>query len=119
MIPEIGPCVSTPGMVIIIDTKDKVEQARKLIPAAEEFARRIAGRLGVSVRLLIEERDGTFIATTTKELMDTVLGNLGGAALEKTLADSDKYNAVISRCLAVRAGEEFEVQRHDSLHRLP
>src|SRR3954447_21291790 len=96
----VAPADQEPGMVIVIDTKDKVEHARKLIPAAEEFAGRIAGRLGVSVRLLIEARDGPFIVTTTKELMEAVLASLGGAALEKTLADNAKYNAVISRCLA-------------------
>lgn len=97
----VAPGEDEPGVVVIIDTKDKVAQARKLIPAAEELARRIAGLLGApGVRLLIEERDGTFIATTTKQLMDTVLANLNGAPLEKTLADNDEYTAVISRCLA-------------------
>src|SRR4051812_43830734 len=97
----VAPADQEPGVVGVIDTKDKVTEARKLIPAVEEVARRIGERLGAgSMRLLIEERDGTFIATTTKQLMETLLANLDGLGLEKTLADNDKYNAVINRCLA-------------------
>jgi len=97
----VAPADQDAGVVILIDSKDKVDRARKLIPTLQEAVRRIAERLGSqSTRLGVEERDGTLIGTTTKELMDTVLANFGGAPLEKTLADNDKYNAVINRCLA-------------------
>jgi hypothetical protein len=104
-----------PGVVVIIDTKDQVAQARKLLSAAEEIAKRNGGgrstdRIGdeeVNVftgigdrRVLSIERDGTFVFATTKPIMETVVANLNGTGLEKTLADNDKYTTVINRCLA-------------------
>jgi hypothetical protein len=108
-----------PGLIIIIDTKDQVAQARKLLSFAEEIAHRNGGGkssekfgdqeittytgLGPG-RVFSVERDGSFLFATTKEVMDTVLANLSGAGLEKTLADSDKYNTVMSSCLG--SGDE-------------
>lgn len=103
----------SPGVVIVIDTKDQVDQARKLLLAAEEIALRNGGsrateKLGgeeVAVfsglppgRLYCIERDGTFVFATTKPIMETVVVNLSGAGLEKTLADTEKYNTLINRC---------------------
>ncbi|HMC12030.1 MAG TPA: hypothetical protein VKH44_12100, partial [Pirellulaceae bacterium] len=102
------------GFVVVIDTKDEAVQARKLLAAAEEIARRRGGnrsveKLGdqeVSVfsglapaRVLAIERDGTFVFATNKPLMQAVLANFDGAGVEKTLADYDKYNTVMNRCL--------------------
>jgi hypothetical protein len=102
------------GFVAMIDTKDQAVQARKLLAAAEEIARRTGGGRSIekfgdeevnvftgldNKRVLSIERDGTFIFATTRPLMETVLANLNGAGLEKTLADNDKYNTLINRCM--------------------
>jgi hypothetical protein len=101
------------GFIVVIDTKDQVTQARKLLAAAEELARRNGGGRSADKfgehdvmvysglgkgRVFGVERDGSFIFATNKPLMETVLANLSGAGLERTLADSDKYQTVMSRC---------------------
>jgi Protein of unknown function (DUF3352) len=104
------------GVVVVIDTKDQVAQARKLLTAAEEIAKRNGGGRGAerfgneeiavftglgSARVFAIEREGTFIFATAKPLMETVVANLTGGGLEKTLGDSDKYSTVINRCVGV------------------
>src|SRR5205085_9403144 len=49
-------------------------------------------------RLYCIERDGTFVIATSKPIMETVVANLGGAGLEKSLADVEKYNTTMNRC---------------------
>src|SRR5262245_53769857 len=99
-----------PGLVIIVDTKD---QSWKLLSAAEGLAQRRGGTrtaervAGEDVtvftglpgnRLYFIERDGMVVIATSKPIMETVVGNLSGAGVEKTLADSEKYNTLINRC---------------------
>jgi hypothetical protein len=114
-----APPEEEPGFIVVLDTKDKVSQARKLLSAAEDFARRNGGArasekwgqqdvviyTGIGpVSIYSIEQDGTFIFATTKTLMQAVLANLEGTGLEKTLADNSKYNAIMSRC--ANANEE-------------
>jgi len=102
------------GFVVVIDTKDQAVQARKLLAAAEEIARKNGGNRGtdrfggeeVDVwtgfgpgRVFSIERDGTFVFATTKPLMESVIANFNGTGVERTLADYDKYNTVMDRCL--------------------
>jgi hypothetical protein len=108
-----------PGFIALIDTKDQATQARKLLIAAEQIAQRNGGthtteKFGAEevdvytgfgkARIFSIERDGAFIFATNKELMTTVLANLNGGGVEKTLADNDKYSTLISRCST--SGEE-------------
>src|SRR6185503_17566216 len=92
---------------------DQATQARKLLVAAEQIAQRNGGihtteKLGSeevdvytgfgNARIFSIERDGAFIFATNKVLMTTVLANLNGGGVEKTLADNEKYATLISRC---------------------
>src|SRR5262249_32764089 len=109
-----------PGFVAVIDTKDEVIQARKLLAAAEEAARRNGGGRSAekfgdedvtvftglgSAKVYSIERDGTVVFATTNELIGTVLANLNGGGVQKTLADNDKYNTVMSRCVGAGDGQ--------------
>jgi hypothetical protein len=101
------------GVVVVIDTKEQVANARKLIAAAEQIAQRRGGgrateRFGnqeIEVftglgpkPVFAVEREGLFIFATARQLMETVAANASGMGLERTLADSDKYSTVMNRC---------------------
>jgi hypothetical protein len=101
-----------PGLAIVIDTKDEAAQARKLFDVLEKIVQREGGGRRVEQfagedvivfqgrgRLYCVERDGTFVIATTKPIMETLVANLTGAGLERSLAETDKYNTVISRCI--------------------
>jgi len=123
------------GFIAVIDTKDQVTQARKLLAAAEELARRNGGGRSADKfgehdvmvytglgkgRVFGVERDGSFIFATNRPLMDSVLANLSGAGLERTLADSDKYQTVMNRCSGGgdRPHVTFYVDPIELIHRL-
>ncbi len=103
-----------PGLVIVIDTKNQADQARKLLAAAEAIAggrggsrsvERLAGEEVIVIsglrpsRLYTIERDGTFVIATSKTIMEVAVANLIGAGVEKSLAETEKYNLVLSRCI--------------------
>jgi hypothetical protein len=103
-----------PGLVIVIDTKDQADQARKLLAAAETIAQRRGGSRSIDRvageevivfsglppgRIFCIERDGTFVIATTKPVMEAAIANLTGAGAEKSLAENDNYNLVLSRCI--------------------
>lgn len=107
------------GLALIIDTKDHVANARKLMATAEEMAVRNGGgksheRIGddeITVftglapqRVFAFEREGTFVFCSSRPLMETVLVNWAGNGIEKTLAENDNYNTLLNRCRG--AGEE-------------
>jgi hypothetical protein len=108
------------GFVVIIDTKDEVVQARKLLQAAETMAAKNGGtrtteKLGeheINVFTKIGkltvyqiEREGTFIFATMRSIMETVIANATGAGLERTLAETDKYSTLINRCVGPDEGQ--------------
>jgi hypothetical protein len=107
------------GVVVVIDTKDQVASARKLIAAAEQIAQKRGGGRAVErfgneeiaifsglgpTPVYAIEREGLFIFATARQHIETLAANYSGAGLEKTLAESDKYNTVMNRCFT--AGEE-------------
>jgi len=103
-----------PGFVLVIDTKDEVAQAHKLLTSVEQIAFRKGGSRGTErlageevttfsglapERIYCIERDGTFVFATTKPIMESVVANLTGAGLERPLADVERYNTTMNRCI--------------------
>ena len=100
------------GVVFILDAKDQAPQVKKLLEKGEAFLREnggtktneklgdqevavYSGPEGTSVYQL--EREGTILIASTKELMQFALDAWDGKA-ERTLADNDRYNSIMSRC---------------------
>lgn len=107
------------GVVVIIDTKGQVQNARALISAAEQIAAKRGGgrtleRFGKEEIAVFSglgpkpvfaiDREGLFVFATARSHIESILANFNGIGLEKTLADNDKYNTVMNRCYG--AGEE-------------
>jgi hypothetical protein len=107
------------GLVAVFDAKDNAPRAHRLLDKLAELLAQRGGARGsekigndeVAVftggppgRTFMVERDGQFFFATKKPLIETVLANLNGAGLEKTLADNEKYRAVMNRCGA--SGQE-------------
>lgn len=108
-----------PGFAILIDTKDEVVQARKLLQAAETIAvknggNRLSEKFGEheiniftnkDMRVFQVEQDGTFVFATDRPLMETLLANWSGAGLERTLAESEKFSTLMNRCVGAGEGQ--------------
>jgi hypothetical protein len=101
-----------PGVIVILDVKDRLPQVKKMLAKGEELLLQNGGSRpeekfgsqeysiyqGVGRnQVCLFERDGTIIATSGKDLMQFVISAWEGTA-EKTLADNDKYNTIMSRC---------------------
>lgn len=101
-----------PGGVFILDAKDKMFQVKKLLAKGEALLQERGGakiveqieQQDVAVysgpgnnQFYLIERDGSIVIATTKELARAVLVAWNGGA-EKSLADNDKFNRVMSRC---------------------
>jgi len=101
------------GLVILMDVKDQVLNVRKLLEKGEAFAAEnrmtkttekldgqeinlYSGPNG-NVQAVQMERDGTIVITSSKEVMQLVLDAWAGK-VEKTLADNDRFNSIMSRC---------------------
>ncbi|QDU26943.1 hypothetical protein ETAA8_20270 [Anatilimnocola aggregata] len=101
------------GLVIIIDVKDRLLNARKLLEKGEIFAAenqitKTTEKLdGYDIHLFANqngrtqavqlERDGTIVITSGKNVMKLLLDAWDGK-LEKTLADNDRFNTIMNRC---------------------
>lgn len=102
------------GLVVVIDTKDQAASARQLIATAEKIAQRKGGGRAIQ-RFGNEEiavftglgpkpvyaidREGLFIFATARSHIESIVANATGAGLEKTLADSEKFNVLMNRCV--------------------
>jgi len=100
-----------PGVVVILDVRDRTFQVRKLLERGEALLERRGGSKGTETiagqevtayqspagPLYLLEREGTYLLASTKELMQFALDAWEGR-VEKTLADSDQYNQIMSRC---------------------
>ncbi|MDX1945648.1 MAG: hypothetical protein SFU86_09570 [Pirellulaceae bacterium] len=108
----VAPPEMRPGVIFLIDVKDQLTQARKLLDKGEELLVENGGRkevekvgevevaayVGPDGNTLYElEREGTILIASDKELLRFVLSAWDGQA-EKTLADSHKFNTIMSRC---------------------
>ena len=108
----VAPPEQRPGVVFFLDVKDRMAQVKKLLASGETFLQDNGGtRITEQIenqevaiysgrgntQFYLIERDGSIVIATTKELARSVLIAWNGGA-EKSLADNDKYNAVMSRC---------------------
>jgi len=101
------------GVVVILDVKDRLLSARKLLEKGEAFAAenrvtKTTEKLdGYDVHLFADpngntravqlEREGTIVITSSKPVMQLVLDGWNGKT-EKSLADNDRFNTIMSRC---------------------
>jgi hypothetical protein len=107
-----------PGLIVLLDARDRAFQVRKLLENEDRL--RESGvskttekigpddvavvRLSNGFQLFVLEREGTFCATTTKELMQFVLNAWDGNAGE-SLADRANFNTIMSRCASGGDGQ--------------
>jgi hypothetical protein len=101
-----------PGVVFFLDVKDRMPQVKKLLGRGEDLLRENGGEKiteqiekqevaiysgGGGTRFYVIERDGSLVIATTKELAREVLIAWDGGGT-KTLADNEKFTAIMSRC---------------------
>lgn len=101
------------GLVVILDVKDRLLAARKLLEKGEAFALEnraskatekldghdihlFSGPNG-NVQAVQTERDGSIVITSSKAVMQLLFDAWAGKA-EKTLADNDRFNTIMNRC---------------------
>lgn len=101
------------GVVVILDVKDRLLAARKLLEKGDAFAAEnrvtkttekldgydinlYAGPNG-NTNAVQMEREGTIVITSSKPVMQLVLDAWNGKG-GKSLADNDRFNTVMSRC---------------------
>lgn len=101
------------GLVVILDVKDRLVSARKLLEKGELFAAEnrvtkttekldghdihiYSGPNGNANAVQLE-RDGAIVITSGKPVMQLVLDAWAGK-VEKTLADNDRFNTIMNRC---------------------
>jgi hypothetical protein len=101
------------GLVVLLDVKDRLPAAKKLLEKGDIFASenrvtKTTEKLdGYDINLYADEngntravqmeRDGTIVITSGKPVMQLVLDGWAGK-LEKTLADNDRFNTIMNRC---------------------
>ena len=115
---EEGP----PGVIALLDTRDQVVTARKLLETGERELLENGGeknsekieQVSVTVYHLPNgqtiaqfEKDGTFVVTTQKTLVAPLLKAWAGQAEGKRLADNEKFVSIMNRC-----GGSDEVRPH-------
>ena len=108
----VAPPEQRPGLVFLLDVHDRLPQAQKVLEKGEDFllenggtkaAERIDGHDAMvytgsdGTSIYKAEREGTILIASTKELMQFALAGWNGNA-EKTLADNDRFNSIMSRC---------------------
>jgi hypothetical protein len=101
------------GVVMILDVKDRLIAAKKLLEKGEAFAAEnrvtkttekleghdinlYAGPNG-NTQAVQMERDGTIVITNNKAVMKLVVDAWDGKG-GKSLADNDRFNTIMSRC---------------------
>jgi len=115
----VAPPEQPPGLVVVIDVKDQLPAAYKLLGRGEEAlfnngGSKVEEKLAdqpVSVytgpggnQILLHERDGALVFASTRPLMEYTLKSWAGTAVDdkgkalKSLADNISYNAIMSRC---------------------
>ena len=104
---------AAPAIVLLLDVKDQVVNANKLLDKGEAFIVEQGGSKesetiedvkvnifktpdGQSVAQF--EKDGTIVLTTNKEVVKPLLQAWNGTGEAKTLADNEKFNSIMNRC---------------------
>jgi hypothetical protein len=108
----VAPPEQTPAVVVLLDVKDQLPQAKKLLERGEQFLMENGGSKAIEQiegqdvavytgrdgnQVFLIERDGALVIVSTRDVTKFVLTAWEGRA-EKTLADNDQYNSVMSRC---------------------
>jgi hypothetical protein len=115
----VAPPEQPPGLVVLLDVKDQLPAAYKLLGRGEEallenggtkVEEKIADQ-PVSVftgpdgnSILLHEREGTLLFASSKPLMEYTLKSWAGTAADakgqplKSLADNISFNSIMSRC---------------------
>ena len=110
---EEGKYVGPSGLVLLIDVKDRIADAQKLLESGAKMIQDRGGRSETEMLDGVEltqhtaaegntvfqfEKEGTIVLTTHKELATAVLASWNGAQDGQSLADNDKFAAIMSRC---------------------
>lgn len=108
-----------PAVILLLDTKDQVQTARRLLESGEmallenggEKTSETIEQMPVTLYTLPAgppvaqfEKDGTFVLTTNKGLIAPLLKAWAGLSEEKKLANNEKFVSIMNRCGG--AGEE-------------
>ena len=115
----VAPPEQPPGLVVLIDVKDQLPAAYKLLGRGEEallenggtkVEEMLAGQ-PVSVytgpdgnSIVLHEREGTLLFANSRPLMEYTLKSWAGTALDSkgklhnSLADNISFNSIMSRC---------------------
>jgi hypothetical protein len=108
----VAPPEKAPGLVVLLDVKNSLPAFEKLLAKGEDLleengglksTEKIAddmvttysGPGGNTVFLI--EREGTILLASSKEIMEHTLRAWAGG-VEKTLADNNSFNSIMSRC---------------------
>jgi hypothetical protein len=109
----VAPPERAPGAIVLLDVKTQLPQFEKLLERGEDFLQENGGTkasekiAGESVDVYSGQggnsawmhiRDGSVLVTTSKELMEYTLKAWSGEGKDKTLADNDRFNSIMSRC---------------------
>jgi Protein of unknown function (DUF3352) len=108
----VGIPEQSPRLALLLDAKDQVPQARRALAKLEELLAqrgwtKESARIGQQEAtvyvgggpdsLYLVERDGTFVFTITRELMSQLVARWESEG-ERSLADSEKYRTIMTRC---------------------
>ncbi len=115
----VAPPDQPPGLIVLIDVKDQLPAAYKLLGRGEEALLENGGTKveekladqSVSVytgpdgnSIVLHEREGTLLFANSRPLMEYTLKSWAGTALDskgqlhKSLADNISFNSIMSRC---------------------
>ena len=115
----VAPPEQPPGLVVLLDVKNQLPSAYKLLGRGEDAllengGTKVEEKIGdqpVSVytgrdgnSILLHEREGTLLFANSKPLMEYLLKSWSGTAvdskgqLHKTLSDNNSFNSIMSRC---------------------
>jgi hypothetical protein len=108
----VAPPEKSPGLVILLDVKTQLPAFQTLLAKGEEFLREQGGHRGTEKvadldvttytgqggqMVYFTEQDGTVLVSNSKDVMEHTLKAWTGG-VERTLADNESYNAIMSRC---------------------
>jgi hypothetical protein len=109
----IGSKEGPTGVVALVDVKEQMYVVKKILEKGEEALDASGGKKeteqidGQEVHAYIDrdgfttyqfEKEGTFVATTNKELIKPLLASWTGGSEAMHLSDNDKFNSIMSRC---------------------